>query len=540
MIPLPLIVDNILSNLLKSTANSIDSTLDEIATSYSTAAFLASLFKDDNRYIEAIIQSQAISDNHLNELPKQLRVEFSKQLLELLGEWQANQVQRKLPDIRNLFEQRNLSSLFSREETDNILNNRQKKHRLLVLVAPPHISPHCPSSLQHDLPIELPEKLKTFLHKDYPLSSELCPVEFYGDYFMRAISDTDILQLQQILAPIPTVVLHSKITDYEVYFHVNFWHPNHSKIAKIHLPTWNWEAAQEALQAADYNETRAIRTIRQIIVTLHQLLAALITDWYYLHLSHIYEPQLFELQPELAIGQCSSDLLKPYTDILHDFYQQQKQAYQETLNHLINEKSAKYSEINIGVERPIIKPEYFRIGQDDIQIFHNKFGIDYSNLQLLLSEKNWQQADRETTKIIFTIASQQITNLNFELPMMNQILLSSNSITNFPCEDLRIIDKLWLNYSNLRFGFSIQTCIWQRASQTAEDVNLKCKDFTEHVAWIVNGKWLKDEQIIYGLDAPLGHLPFDFTKLFLRKDLKNFNNWGCWYELYYRIQTCEI
>ncbi|BAZ02179.1 WD40 domain-containing protein [Tolypothrix tenuis PCC 7101] len=540
MVSLPLIVDTIISNLLKSTANSISRTIDEIATSYSTSVFLGSLFKDDNRYIEAIIQSHAISDNHLNELPKQLRVECSKQLLELLGEWQANQVQRQLPDIRNFFEQRDLSNIFSREETYNILSNGQKKHRLLVLVAPPHISPHCPSSLQHDLPIELPEKLKTFLHRDYPLNSDLCPVEFYGDYFMRAISDTDILQLQQILPPIPTVVLHSKITDYEVYFHANFWHPNNSKIAKINLPTWNWEEAYEALQAADYNETRAIRTIRQIIVTLHQLLAALLTDWYYLHLNHLYEPQLFDLEPELAIGQCSSDLLKPYTDILHDFYLQQKQAYQETLNYLIHEKSAKFSEINIGVEKSIIKPEYFRISQDDIQIFNNKFSIDYSNLQLLLSEKNWQAADIETTKIIFTIASQQINNLNLELPMMNQILFSGESIANFPCEDLRIIDKLWLNYSNLHFGFSIQTCIWQRASQASEDLNLKCKDFTEHVAWIVNGKWLKDEQINYSLEAPLGHLPFDFTNLFLRKDLKNINNWGCWYELYDRIQSCAI
>ncbi|MBD2163979.1 GUN4 domain-containing protein [Calothrix membranacea FACHB-236] len=540
MMALPLIVDNILSNLLKSTANSIGRALDEIASSYSTSAFLASLFKNDNRYIEAIIQSQAISDNNLNDLPIQLRVEFSKQLLELLGEWQANQVQRRFPDIRNLFEQRNLSNIFSREETYNILDNRQKKHRLLVLVAPPHISPHCPPSLQHDLPIELPEKLKTFLHKDYPISSDLCPVEFYGDYFMRAISDTDILQLQQILAPIPTVVLHSKITDYEVYFHLSFWHPNNSKIAKINLPTWNWEAAYEALQAGDYNETRAIRTIRQIIVTLHQLLAAFITDWYYLHLSHIYQPQLFYLEPELAIGQCSSDLLKPYIDILNNLYIQQKQAYQETLNHLINENSEKFSVFNIGLERPIIKTEYFRIGQDDIQIFNNKFDIDYSTLQLLLSEKNWQAADQETTKIIFTIASQQINNLNFEIPVINQVLFSGDSIANFPCEDLRIIDKLWLNHSNLHFGFSIQTCIWQRTSQTSEDINLKCKDFTEYVAWVVNGKWLKEEQINYRLDAPLGHLPFDFTKLFLKKDLKNLNNWGCWYELYARIQTCAI
>ncbi|MBD2208786.1 GUN4 domain-containing protein [Nostoc linckia FACHB-104] len=537
---LPDVINNIVSNLLTNTANSITTALNEIVSGYSTSAFLPSFVKNDTRYIEAIIKSQAISENNLDELTIQLRADFSKQLLELLGEWQANQVQHQLKDIRNFFETRNLSTIFSREETYKILGDRQTKHRLVVLVAPPNISPHCPSSFKHDLLIELPEKLKSFLLKDYPLNSNLYPVEFYGDFFLRAISDSDVLQLQQILAPIPTVVLHSKITDYEVYFDVNFWYPSNSKIAKIHLPAWNWEESYEALQAADYNDTRAIRTIRQIIVMLHQLLAAFITDWYYLHISHIYEPQLFYIEPKLALAQCSSDVLQPYINALRDIYLQHKQASQETINDLMNKKTFKDNNLIIGSQEPMPKPEYIIQNQREGQIYNKTSIMDYSKLQNYLSDKNWREADRETTEIILSIICQQTPDLTVEKVMMNQIFLSKELIHNFPCQDLRIIDKLWLNHSNLHFGFSIQTCIWQRVSPQYENFDLNCKNFTKDVAWVINGSWLTEEQIIYGLHAPLGHLPFDFTKLFIPKDMKNLNHWGCWYELYYRIQSCAL
>ncbi|OUL17906.1 GUN4 domain-containing protein [Nostoc sp. 106C] len=537
VIPLAASIDNILSNLLKNTAASIARKLGEIANGYSTSTFLPSTVNDDSRYIEALIKSQETSANKFNELPLQLRSQFSKQLLELLLESQANQIQHKLKDIRKVFEQKNLANIFSREETYNILIEGQQRYRLLVLVSPPNISPNCPSSLQYDLPIELPEKLKAFLHNDYPLNSELCPVEFYSDYFLRSVSHTDVLQLQQILALVPTVVLHSKITDYEVYFHVNFWHPQNSNIARISLPAWNWEEIKESLEAADHDDIRAIRTIRQIIVTIHQLLAAFITDWYYLHLNHTYEPQLFHLESEFALGRWSSDLLKPYIDTIKDIYLHQKQGYEENLQQVTDDQYAEADEQGNGVEKLIITGEDWRIGEQETHTLSTKSGIYYSKLRYLLSERNWKEADEETSKIMLNLATQYRKELHLEQPIINEQVLSSECINNFSCEDLRIIDKLWLNYSNSHFGFSTQTCIWQKISQNQTDVNLNCKDFVERVGWIVNGNWSNHEQIIYGLDAPIGHLPFAFTKFFTRTEV---NNWGCWYNFYYRLQTCEL
>ncbi|BAY27095.1 WD40 domain-containing protein [Calothrix sp. NIES-2100] len=537
VIPLPASIDHILSNLLKNTAASVARKLEEIASGYSTSAFLPSTLKDETRYIEALIQSQQASNNTLNELSLQLRSQFTKELVDLLLEWQANQIQYQLKDIRKLFEQKNLATIFSQEQSYNILTEGQEKYRLVVLVSPPNVSQNCPSSLQHDLPIELPEKLKAFLHKDYPLNSNLCPVAFYSDFFIRSITDVDLLQLQKILAPVPTVVLHSNITDYEVYFHANFWHPQNSNITKISMPAWNWEEVKESLQAADHDDIRAIRTIRQIIVTIHQLLAAFITDWYYLHLNHTYEPQLFNLQSELAVGRWSSDLLSPYIDTIKDIYLQQKLVFEENLQHLTEDKYTAAGEQDKGGENLFIPVEDWTIGESEAPNSNTKSAIYYSKLRYLLSEKNWKEADEETSRILLNLAIQYKQNLTLEQAMSDELFLSSESIDHFPCEDLRIIDKLWLNYSNYHFGFSTQTCIWQTLSHSQKDVNFNCKDFVELVGWLVNENGLNDEEIIYGLDAPIGHLPFAFTKLF---PITEVNNCGGWYNFYYRLQTCEI
>ena len=44
--------------------------------------------------------------------------------------------------------------------------------------------------------------------------------------------------------------------------------------------------------------------------------------------------------------------------------------------------------------------------------------------------------------------------------------LDVNSIDNFPCEDLRTIDQLWVKYSDGRFGFSVQKRIYQNLGGT--------------------------------------------------------------------------
>ncbi|MDJ0572852.1 MAG: GUN4 domain-containing protein [Pleurocapsa sp. MO_192.B19] len=75
---------------------------------------------------------------------------------------------------------------------------------------------------------------------------------------------------------------------------------------------------------------------------------------------------------------------------------------------------------------------------------------DYTELRDLLAAGKWKEADQETFQIMLKVANRE-----------EQGWLNKDSIDNFPCEDLRIIDRLWVKYSNGKFGFSVQKKIYE-------------------------------------------------------------------------------
>ena len=73
----------------------------------------------------------------------------------------------------------------------------------------------------------------------------------------------------------------------------------------------------------------------------------------------------------------------------------------------------------------------------------------YQNLEKYLKKKQWYEADQETWKLMCKISDRE-----------DEGFLDTEHIEAFPCEDLRKIDQLWVNYSNSKFGFSIQKKLW--------------------------------------------------------------------------------
>nr|WP_234419869.1 GUN4 domain-containing protein [Nodularia spumigena] len=123
----------------------------------------------------------------------------------------------------------------------------------------------------------------------------------------------------------------------------------------------------------------------------------------------------------------------------------------------------------------------------------------------------WRAADKDTAKIMLALAGR--TRHGY---------LDNHDINNFPSEDLRIIDHLWVKYSNGRFGFSVQKQIYLNCGgkpdgkypgDTIGYVTVWDK-FGDQVGWRVNGKWLGscwDSRVsLFNFDtlAPCGHLPF--------------------------------
>jgi len=258
----------------------------------------------------------------------------------LMREFQAEAIRAKLSEIQIIWDRDHWFSNLSRQETEQIL--QQQQHRLLLLVAPAKISQDCPDSFRHNLNIELPGKLRAFLNQHYPQYGDLCPVQFYGDYFKKPISDIDVERFQTVLSPVPTAILYTDISDYEVNFHVGFWGIINQNVSLVAMQPWNWEEVYHQLEAEGKDEKVSLRIIRQIIVTIHKLLAAFLADLYYLNIDFTHEPQLFNLKAEFAQEWFSQDWELPYIETLKEIQQQQRIAYEGEMRRLaLREAKAK-------------------------------------------------------------------------------------------------------------------------------------------------------------------------------------------------------
>ncbi|MBW4599845.1 MAG: GUN4 domain-containing protein [Calothrix sp. FI2-JRJ7] len=143
---------------------------------------------------------------------------------------------------------------------------------------------------------------------------------------------------------------------------------------------------------------------------------------------------------------------------------------------------------------------------DDLSSARN---VDYTRLRDLLKAQQWREADNETLTVMLKASGRETKGwLNIE------------SIRNFPCTDLRTIDKLWVKYSNGRFGFSVQKQIYLEVGgildgKYREEAWEKYKNrvgwrIEKRIGWLTNwvmGERLEDYALTFDTTAPGGHLP---------------------------------
>jgi hypothetical protein len=151
----------------------------------------------------------------------------------------------------------------------------------------------------------------------------------------------------------------------------------------------------------------------------------------------------------------------------------------------------------------------------------NYYGLDYRCLRDLLAEGKWREADEETSKMMLRVAKYDKKE-NYITPQIPQ---------HIPCEDICTIDRLWLKYSNGRFGFSVQRRILlgiredalmillrhpsERKGNYYEEMKLEMKleeNFNELIGWydpISDGGsgTANYEELTFSIQAPYGHLP---------------------------------
>jgi hypothetical protein len=136
-------------------------------------------------------------------------------------------------------------------------------------------------------------------------------------------------------------------------------------------------------------------------------------------------------------------------------------------------------------------------------------GVNYTRLQAVLAKQQWRQANDMTGQLMLKATNRE-----------SQGWTSTQDIEKFPCWDLAEIDSLWKQYSDGRFGFSVQFPIFiETGNKPGRLVASEAYDaFGDAVGWREHNpnppeRGPRNQWIIfkgnlnYSLDAPIGHLP---------------------------------
>lgn len=124
-------------------------------------------------------------------------------------------------------------------------------------------------------------------------------------------------------------------------------------------------------------------------------------------------------------------------------------------------------------------------------------GINYQALRDALAAGDFEEADTVTRSLMLQAAGRQSVDN-----------LQPGELSDFSCEDLRIIDRLWVDYSDGKFGFSVQRRIYQSLGGTGESSAEVWNNFGSRVGWRVNNRWVLYDDVRFNASAPQGHLPF--------------------------------
>ena len=123
--------------------------------------------------------------------------------------------------------------------------------------------------------------------------------------------------------------------------------------------------------------------------------------------------------------------------------------------------------------------------------------LRYQKLQSYLQNEQWKEADEETYRLMIQTVGKEEGQL-----------LESEDLENFPCEDLRIIDQLWLSNSGGKFGFSAQKEIYESLGGTKEYNYKIIERLGNRVGWRKDENWVTYSGLWVDLkEAKQGYLP---------------------------------
>jgi serine/threonine protein kinase len=186
-------------------------------------------------------------------------------------------------------------------------------------------------------------------------------------------------------------------------------------------------------------------------------------------------------------------------------------------------QSARDAQIRVEQAKREAESKKQQLQQPKIELRSAK-GIDYRELEKLLKNKQWYEADRLTYGLMFKASGREQEGWGS---------IDLDSIRKFPCTDLHTIDNLWMHHSGGLYGFSIQRQIYAECGGKLDFSypNSEIWDkFCDRTAWTREGKEVYYPQPFFenNLMNVKGHLPrLDLISIY---SLVYFwvRMWSCW------------
>ncbi len=175
------------------------------------------------------------------------------------------------------------------------------------------------------------------------------------------------------------------------------------------------------------------------------------------------------------------------------------------------ENSKESSEIAVSTDNASAdSPSSDAVVPEITPIISTKTGIDYTELQKLLSQKKWAEADRQTNYLVSEIIkTAKRTN--------SRRYSKLRPLTDFACNDLNTINQLWQQHSEGNFGFTSQQQVWLTVNEEGDFSTKTWRNFATLVGWKQGDVdsstgYLLYEQLTFDPEkAPTGHLPWWFA-----------------------------
>lgn len=211
-------------------------------------------------------------------------------------------------------------------------------------------------------------------------------------------------------------------------------------------------------------------------------------------------------QKSQTLAEINNILLNPmqFHGVEEDILRKGKRQLEHQLD-IIADNATKYADNpkDIRVDSSDFSPISINLPTRRLVELKSDLGLDYTKLSDLLFAKKWKEADEETRKLLLECVNRE-----------EEGTLDINSCRNFPKNELRMIDQLWLKYSQNRFGFSVQKKIWvdnggkfdgesdwDTYEKLGDKVGWKMGDSTKGVYGFDHS------QTNFNINAPRGHLP---------------------------------